>query len=110
PTQPLHRLLPRIGGWLVIFVIVFFAYSTILGWCYYGEKCSAYLFGEGAVPVYRVVYVLAVMAGAVVSLDLVWTASDTFNGLMAVPNLIALLVLSSVIVKETKDSKAKRQR
>ena len=109
-TQTFDALLPGIGGWIVTFGIVFFAYSTILGWCYYGEKCSAYLFGEGAVPVYRVVYVLAVMAGAVVSLDLVWTASDTFNGLMAVPNLIALLVLSSVIVKETKDFKAKRQR
>lgn len=109
-AQTFDALLPGIGGWIVTFGIIFFAYSTILGWCYYGEKCAAYLFGEVAVPLYRLVYVLAVMVGAVVSLDLVWTASDTFNGLMAVPNLIALLVLSTVIVQETKDFKAKRQR
>src|SRR5699024_6145854 len=109
-AQTFNLLLPGIGGWIVTFGIIFFAYSTILGWCYYGEKCAAYLFGDGAVPYYRVLYVLAVMSGGVLSLEVVWTASDTFNGLMAVPNLIALLALSGVIVKETKDFKAKRQR
>ncbi|HJD44859.1 MAG TPA: sodium:alanine symporter family protein [Candidatus Paenalcaligenes intestinipullorum] len=100
-TLTFHQLLPGWGGYLVTFGLVFFAYSTILGWCYYGEKCAAYLLGDWAVIPYRVVYVVSVMLGTVVSLELVWAASDTFNGLMAIPNLIALLLLSGVVVKET---------
>ncbi|KPN72506.1 sodium:alanine symporter family protein [Neisseria sp. 83E34] len=101
-------LLPGPGGWIVTIGLIFFAYSTILGWCYYGEKCAAYVFGDRSANIYRVIYVASVMIGTVASLDLVWAAADTFNGLMAVPNLIALVFLSGVIVKETKDFKAKR--
>ena len=89
--------------------LIFFAYSTILGWCYYGEKCCTYVFGEKSVGLYRVIYIVFVMLGTMVSLDLVWSAADTFNGLMAIPNLIALLLLTGVIVSETKDFKAKRK-
>lgn len=108
-TGTFDRLLPGPGGWVVTIGLIFFAYSTILGWCYYGEKCAAYVFGEGFANFYRVIYVGTVMIGTVVSLDLVWLAADTFNGLMAIPNLIALVLLSGVIVKETKDFKAKRK-
>ena len=108
-THTFNNMLPGPGGWIVTFGLIFFAYSTILGWCYYGEKCAAYVFGDGFVPAYRVIYVITVMLGTVASLDLVWSAADTFNGLMAIPNLIALLLLSKVILKETKDLKAKRQ-
>ena len=101
--------MPGPGGWIVTIGLIFFAYSTILGWCYYGEKCAAYVFGEKFVALYRVVYVATVMLGTVVSLDLVWLAADTFNGLMSIPNLIALLLLSGVVVKETQDFKAKRK-
>ena len=108
-THTFNNMLPGPGGWIVTFGLIFFAYSTILGWCYYGEKCAAYVFGDGFVPAYRVIYVITVMLGTVASLDLVWSAADTFNGLMAIPNLIALLLLSKLILKETKDFKARRK-
>ena len=109
-THTFNKMLPGPGGWIVTFGLIFFAYSTILGWCYYGEKCATYLFGDKSITIYRVIYVATVMLGTVASLDLVWAAADTFNGLMAIPNLIALLALSGVIIKETKDFKEKRKR
>lgn len=101
-------LLPGPGGWIVAFGLIFFAYSTILGWCYYGEKCVSYLFGEKSVTAYRLVYVASVLAGTIASLGLVWEIADTLNGMMALPNLIALLLLTKVVVSETKDFSAKR--
>jgi alanine or glycine:cation symporter, AGCS family len=89
------------GGFIVSFGIIFFAYSTILGWAYYGEKCMEYLLGARALLPYRVIYSLLVAVGATVKLDLVWNFADVMNGLMAVPNLIGLLGLSGVIVAET---------
>ncbi len=102
-TLTFNKLLPGFGGYLVSFGLIFFAYSTILGWCYYGEKCAAYLMGDKAVMPYRIIYVATVLLGTIASLDLVWAAADTFNGLMAIPNLIALLLLSNVVVSETND-------
>jgi len=90
------------GNYIVTIGLMLFAYSTILGWCYYGEKSMEYLFGIKAVKPYRYVYILFVGVGAVAQLNLVWALSDTFNGLMAIPNLIGLLLLTPVIVKETK--------
>ena len=107
-TATFDAMLSGYGGWMVTIGLIFFAYSTTLGWCYYGEKCATYVFGDKSVPMYRVIYVATVMLGTVLSLDMVWAAADTFNGLMAVPNLIALLLLSKVIVQETRDFKAKR--
>ena len=93
-----------IGGQYVVTIgLVLFAYSTILGWCYYGEKSIEYLFGIGAVKPYRYLFVLVVGLGAVAKLNFVWALSDTFNGLMAIPNLIGLLALSPVIIKLTRD-------
>ncbi|MDD9304033.1 MAG: sodium:alanine symporter family protein [Desulfobacter sp.] len=90
------------GAYIVTVGLMLFAYSTILGWCYYGEKSIEYLFGEGAVKPYRMVFVLFVGVGAIAKLGFVWNLSDTFNGLMAIPNLIGLLLLTPVIVRETK--------
>ena len=108
-TSTFNHMLPGPGGWIVSIGLIFFAYSTILGWCYYGEKCAAYLFGEGAVWTYRTIYVGSVMFGAIANMGLLWTLSDIFNGLMAIPNLIALLALSGVIVHETRDFQDKRR-
>ncbi len=91
------------GKYVVTIGLVLFAYSTILGWCYYGEKSIEYLFGEKVIMPYRIIFVLFVGIGAVAKLDLVWSLSDVFNGMMAIPNLIGLLILSPVIVKETRD-------
>ncbi len=91
------------GKYVVTIGLVLFAYSTILGWCYYGEKSIEYLFGERVIMPYRIIFVLFVGIGTVAKLDLVWSLSDVFNGMMAIPNLIGLLILSPVIVKETRD-------
>ncbi|MBQ9578466.1 MAG: alanine:cation symporter family protein, partial [Ottowia sp.] len=107
-TNTFDHMLPGPGGLIVSIGLIFFAYSTILGWCYYGEKCAAYLFGEKFVWPYRAIYVTSVMFGAVVDLGLLWTLSDVFNGLMAIPNLIALLALSGVIMRETRDFNNRR--
>jgi AGCS family alanine or glycine:cation symporter len=90
------------GAHVVTIGIILFAYSTILGWCYYGEKSIEYLFGVKAVLPYRIVFVCFVGVGAIAKLSLVWNISDTLNGLMAIPNLIGLLFLTPVVVSETK--------
>jgi len=89
------------GGIIVTVGLVLFAYSTILGWCYYGEQALKFLAGERAVRVYRVLFVMVVALGAAVKLDLVWSFSDVMNGLMAAPNLVGLLLLSGVVAAET---------
>ena len=99
-SNSFESLLPGVGGWVVTIGLIFFAYSTILGWSYYGEKCAAYLFSDKAVVPYRVIYTGFVMLGTVISLDLVWAVADIFNGLMAFPNLIGLLLLSGIVVHQ----------
>jgi AGCS family alanine or glycine:cation symporter len=95
-------LLPgSIGQFIVSLSLVFFAYSTILGWSYYGEKSIEYLFDEKAVKPYRIIFVIFVALGAVLKLEIVWMLADIMNGLMALPNLIGLLGLSAVIASET---------
>lgn len=98
-----------LGGLVVTVGLILFAYSTILGWCYYGEKSIEYLFGVRAVVPYRVAFVMLVAVGAVLKVDLVWNLSDLMNGLMAFPNLIGLLLLSGVIARETRNYYEKRQ-
>jgi AGCS family alanine or glycine:cation symporter len=109
-THTFDALLPGPGGWIVTIGLVFFSYSTILGWSYYGEKCAQYLFGRQAIKPYRAIYTLFVLLGAVASLDLVWALSDIFNGLMAFPNLVGILMLSGVVIAETKKFMASRKR
>ncbi len=91
------------GDLIVTLGLVLFAYSTVLGWSYYGEKAFEYLFGEKVVKPYRFAFVLAVLLGAVVHLDIVWTFADIMNGLMAIPNLIGLIGLSGIIAKLTRE-------
>lgn len=102
-TVAFNEAIPGIGGIIVAVGIVFFAYSTILGWSYYGEKCLEYLVGEKGVIFYRVIFVSFIMVGALSGLQFIWDLADTMNGLMALPNLIGLLGLSGIVVKETKD-------
>lgn len=102
--------LPGVGNYIVMFGIMFFAYSTIIGWSYYGEKCFGYLFGDNKTIIYKVLFVAIVMIGAGLELELVWGIADIFNALMAVPNLIALLFLSPVIVAESKKFRAIRNK
>ncbi|CDO04430.1 amino-acid carrier protein AlsT [Oceanobacillus picturae] len=90
------------GGYIVTIGIVLFAFSTLVGWSYYGEKCFSYLFSDKAVPYYRVVFVAAVMYGALEELSVVFGISDIMNALMAAPNIIGLVGLSGVVVYETK--------
>ncbi|HHX81930.1 MAG TPA: alanine:cation symporter family protein, partial [Pseudomonadaceae bacterium] len=90
------------GNYTVAIGVLVFAFTTILGWCYYGERCIERLFGRGAVFPYRLTFSVAVYFGAVLSLEIVWTFSDIANGMMALPNLIGLLLLSGVIVRETR--------
>jgi AGCS family alanine or glycine:cation symporter len=91
------------GGALIVTIgIVLFAYSTMLGWCYYGEKSIEYLFGVKSILPYRLLFIALIGVGAIAKLSLVWNISDTLNGLMAIPNLIALIMLTPVIVAETK--------
>ncbi len=94
--------IPYIGTPILVIGIISFAYSTVLGWSYYGERCVEYLFGmKGLVP-YKIVFVLVLFIAPIISLDMVWALSDIFNALMAIPNLIAVILLSGVVVKETK--------
>lgn len=102
-TTAFNNTLPGVGGLIVAVGIIFFAYSTILGWSYYGEKCLEYLVGEKGIIFYRVAFVLFIMVGALSGLQFIWDLADTMNGLMALPNLIALVGLSGIVVKETRD-------
>ena len=94
--------IPVVGPIILTFGIITFAYSTILGWSYYGERCAQYLLGPKAVIAYKVVFVAVVVAAPVVDLNLLWTIADILNACMAVPNLVAVLLLSGVIAAETR--------
>lgn len=94
-----------VGSFVLMMCLAFFAFTTILGWDYYSERCLEYLVGKkkGVLTTYRWLYILAVLIGPFLTVEAVWTLADIFNGLMAIPNLIALVVLSGVVAKETKD-------
>jgi AGCS family alanine or glycine:cation symporter len=94
--------IPVIGNIILTFGLITFAFSTILGWCYYGEKGMEYLLGTKSIIPYRCIYVLVAFLGVIPSLKVVWDIADTLNALMAIPNLIAVLLLSGVIAAETK--------
>ena len=95
----------EVSSFILMLCLVFFAFTTILGWDYYSERCLEYLSGGNMkhVKIYRWIYILAVFIGPYMTVSAVWTIADIFNGLMAIPNMIALFVLSGVVVKETKD-------
>ncbi|TNH92817.1 alanine/glycine:cation symporter family protein, partial [Aeromonas hydrophila] len=92
----------NVGQYLVSIGLLFFAFTTILGWNYYGERCTEYLFGVKAIKPYRLIYLVLVASGAFLHLDLIWLLADIVNGLMAVPNLIGLIGLRHVVIAETR--------
>ena len=100
--------MPGFGGILLTIALVIFAFTTILGWSYYGEKCWIYLVGTKSVLPFRLLWVIAVPFGAISQLDFAWLVADTLNGMMAIPNLLSLLLLSPVILKLTKEYFAKK--
>ena len=95
----------RIPAFVLMVCLVFFAFTTILGWNYYGERCFEYLTNgsKKAVKIYRYLYIAAVFIGPYMTVAAVWTVADIFNGLMALPNLIAIIALSGVIAADSKD-------
>jgi len=100
-TKKAFGMIPYIGTPILTFGILTFAFSTILGWSYYGERAMEYLAGKRSIVFYRILYILLVFAGSTMSLALVWNLADIMNALMAVPNLVSLLLLSGVIAKDT---------
>ena len=99
------------SAFVLMLCLVFFTFTTILGWDYYGERCLEYLSNKSktAVKVYRWLYILAVFIGPYMTVKAVWTIADIFNGLMAIPNIIALFVLSGIVAKETKEHFEKKK-
>ena len=102
--------LPRPGDYVVSFGLMLFAFTTMLGWSYYGERCAQFLLGPRVIVPFRILWVLAIPLGAVGNLGLVWLVADVLNGLMAIPNLIALAVLSPVVFRITREYFATRQK
>lgn len=100
----------KVGPMFIAVAILLFAFSTVLGWSHYGTKAFEYLFGTKAVIVYRVIFIVFILGGATMSLDLAWDLSDTFNGLMAIPNLIGVITLSPVVYKITANYVARKIR
>ena len=95
--------LPGFGNYVVAISLATFAFTTIIGWSFYGERCIEFLFGVKAIVPYRVVWILAIPVGATINLGLIWLIADTLNAMMALPNLVALLLLSPVVFKLTRE-------
>lgn len=108
-TQSFEAAMPGVGKYLLAISLALFAFTTILGWAYYGEKCWNYLVGSVCEKPFRLLWVIGVYLGAVVTLDVAWLVADTLNALMAIPNLISLLLLSPVIARLTREYFAAKQ-
>lgn len=106
-TQAFQAGLSESGGFIVTASLILFAFTTLLGWSYYGERCAEFLFGVRAIHPYRIMWIIAIPLGAMGNLGLIWIVADILNGLMAIPNLIALLVLSPIIFQLTREHFAK---
>ena len=91
------------GEYIVTIALAVFAFTTILGWSYYGERCWQYIFSEKTLIIYRVAWIIAVLLFANMKIDFVWNLSDTLNGLMAIPNLIGLILLAPMVFKITRE-------
>ena len=101
-TKMAFSKIPYLGTPMLAFGVLTFAFSTAVGWCYYGEKAVEYLSGKKLMLTYRIIYILSVFFGSIINLTLVWNIADCMNALMAIPNLLSLLFLSGVLVSETK--------
>jgi AGCS family alanine or glycine:cation symporter len=102
-TRAYEAALPGAGHYIVTIGLALFAFTTLLGWSYYGERCVQFLFGTKSIKPFRVLWILAIPVGAIAKLDFVWLVADTLNALMALPNLIALLLLSPVVFTLTRN-------
>jgi AGCS family alanine or glycine:cation symporter len=100
-TTLAFSMIPVIGVPILVIGLITFAFSTILGWYYYGERCAVYLFGEKVIIIYKILWILGILLGSLAELNLIWNIADLLNGLMAIPNIIAVLLLTRVIVEET---------
>ena len=107
-AQAFGNVFGRPGQWFVAIAVLLFAFTTVLGWSHYGSKAVEYLFGITGVKVYRVIFVLMMVSGAVMTSSLAWDISDTFNGLMMIPNLIGVVALTPVVVKITRNYVARK--
>lgn len=108
-NEAFNSVIPTYGGWIVSIGLMLFAFSTILGWEYYGERCCEYLLGSKINMAYRIIFVPFVVIGSVGGLTFIWDLADTLNGLMAIPNLIGVIFLSPVVFKLTKEFFAKEK-
>ena len=108
-TAAFNTALPGVGGYIVTFGLAIFAFTTLLGWSYYGERCIEYIFGTKSILPFRILWIAAIPIGSFFDLKKIWLIADTLNALMALPNLIALLLLSPVIFKLTRDHFANSQ-
>ncbi len=106
--QAFATVFGKVGPMFIAIAILLFAFSTVLGWSHYGTKAFEYLFGTSATIIYRVIFIVFIAVGAVMQLDLAWSLSDTFNGLMAIPNLIGVLSLSPIVYKITANYVARK--
>ena len=102
-SQAFGQLFGAPGTWFIAIAMLFFAFTTVLGWSQYGSKAVEYLFGAKGVKVYKVIFVAMILSGAVMEGGLAWDLSDTFNGLMMIPNLIGVLALFPLVLKITKN-------
>ena len=102
-TKAFGASLGKPGEWFVVLAITFFAFTTVMGWSYYGAKVTEYLFGLTCAKIYRIVFIMLIIFGAVMESNLAWDISDTFNGLMMIPNLIGLISQTPVIIRLTRN-------
>ena len=99
--------IPVVGTPILVLGLIAFTFTTMLGWYYYGERCAVYLFGEKVIIIYKILWVIAIFLGSIAVLDVIWNLADILNGLMALPNVAAVLLLSGLIAAETKKYKGK---
>lgn len=101
-TSLAFSTIPIVGNPVLVIGLITFTFSTMLGWYYYGERCAVYLFGEKAIMVYKIIWICGIAAGSLAELKIIWNIADILNGLMTLPNIVAVLLLSGTIARETK--------
>ncbi len=101
-TAMAFSTIPVVGEPVLVGGLITFTFSTMLGWYYYGERCAVYLFGEKSIPVYKFLWIAGILVGSLVELSVIWNVADILNGLMAIPNIVAVLLLSGMIAAETR--------
>ncbi|MCR5590949.1 MAG: alanine:cation symporter family protein [Lachnospiraceae bacterium] len=101
-TSLAFSTIPVVGNPILVIGLISFTFSTMLGWYYYGERCAVYLFGEKSILTYKIIWICGILIGSLAELKMIWNIADILNGLMTIPNIVAVLLLSGTIAKETK--------